>query len=261
MAGSNGQVSPPEDSIAPAEDTVKISPIYEHLNELRLRFIYSTIYLIAGCIVGFFVTEKWVFAWILSPIVAIPEAQLQVLGPAEKLTSLIKTSFIVGLFVALPFIVHQFWLFLRPGLKNNERRYLLLMIPASAILFTIGAAFIFFIMLPVALPFLIGLDLGVDIETNITLELYFTFVLLLILAGGLVFQIPLITYFLAKLGIVNAGMLASNRKFAVLGTVFLAAMLTPTGDPLNLMLLALPIYILFEISIFIAAGTYKPRKD
>jgi len=258
-ADGDGQANLQDDSQASENKSEEGSPIFEHLNELRRRLIYSIIFLVAGCIVGFFVTEKYLFGWILEPILAVPDATLQVLGPADKLMAYFKTSFIAGFIIAFPFITYQVWLFLKPGLKPVERRYLLLLIPASASLFTAGAAFIFFVLLPTALKYLTSIDFGVEIETAITLEKYFSFILMLVLAGGLVFQIPLITFFLAKIGVVTAHMMASHRKIAVLVTVFLAAMLTPTGDPINLMLLALPIYILFEISIIIAAMTGKDR--
>lgn len=243
----------------PSPDVEKASPIMEHLNEFRLRIIYCVIFFVIGSIAGFFITDRFLFHWILSPILKIPEAHLQVLGPADKITAYFKTSFIAGAVLAMPFIAHQVWLFLKPGLKAGERRYLLALFPVSLLLFLAGASFVFFIMIPTALRFLIGFDLGVEVATDITLDSYFSFVLLLTLAGGLVFQIPLVTYFLAKLGIVTPQAMASNRKYALIGTVLLAAILTPTGDPVNLFLLSLPIYILYELSIFIAGVTYKKQ--
>jgi sec-independent protein translocase protein TatC len=241
-------------------DAEQPSPIMEHLNELRRRIIYSVIYFIAGSIIGFFITDRFLFQWLVSPILKIPEAHLQVLGPAEKISAYFKTAFIAGAIIAAPFIAHQVWLFLRPGLKASERRYILILIPLSLVLFIAGASFVFFIMIPTALRFLIGFDLGIEVSTDITLDRYFSFILLLIVAGGLVFQIPLVTYFLAKLGVVSSEAMASNRKYALVGTVFLAAILTPTGDPINLALLSLPIYILYELSIFIAKVAYKKQE-
>ena len=241
-------------------EAAKVSPLTEHLNELRMRLIYCIIYIVIGSIIGLYVTDRYLFQWILAPILKIPDATIQVLGPAEKISAYFKTSFIAGFIIAFPFMVHQIWLFLKPGLKPNERRYLLTLIPASTILFLAGASFVFIILIPASLKFLLGFDLGVDIRTDITLDRYFSFVLLLVLAGGIVFQIPLVTYFLARLGLVTSKAMASQRKIAIVGTVFLAAMLTPTGDPFNLMLLAVPIYILYEISIFIAEIAQKKRE-
>ena len=233
----------------------------EHLNELRTRIIYCIIYFVLGSVVGFLVTDRFLFQWLLSPILKIPEAHLQVLGPEEKISSFFKTSFIAGAVIALPFMMHQVWLFLKPGLKAHERRYVLTLLPASILLFLAGASFVFFIMIPTALNILIGFDPGgIDIAADITLDRYFSFVLLLILAGGLIFQIPVLTYFLAKLGLVSKQELASQRKIAVVATVFLAAILTPTGDPINLMLLSVPIYVLYELSIIIAGAAYKKQE-
>jgi len=244
------------------EDVDKPSPIVEHLMELRTRIIYSIVFLVLGCILGFILTGKFLLHWIFSPILAIPDARLQVLGPAEKIGAYFKVSFIAGLVISLPFIAHQAWLFLRPGLKKHERRFLTLLVPSATALFLLGAAFVFYVMIPAALPFLLQqIDLGIEVEANITLDRYFSFVLALVLAGGLVFQIPLVTYFLARAGLVSGPMLAKQRKLAVLGTVLLAAILTPTGDPFNLVLLALPIYLLYEISILVASAAYHKAAD
>ncbi len=243
------------------DKTKKVSPFTEHLDELRRRLIFCLVYLVIGCVAGFFVTEKFLFEWILSPILAIPDTKLQVLGPVEKIAAYFKTSFIAGVVIAAPFIFHQVWLFLRPGLKAKERTYLLWLFPTSVLLFTIGVAFIFYVMIPTALRFLLGFDLGVEIEAGITLDRYFSFLLFLLLVGGTIFQIPLVTYFLARLGLVTHTMMANQRKVAILSTVILAALITPTGDPFNLFLLAIPIYLLYEISIIIALVFGKKKSE
>lgn len=235
-------------------------PLLEHLEELRLRILFSVLYLAGGFFVGLALAEnRLLFKAIMAPIEAIPGANLIVLGPTDKFMAYFRLAFIAGLAISFPFVLHQLWLFLSPGLSRSERRVVLGLIPTSLILFVIGAAFVFYIMIPSALRFLLNFDLGIDVKTEISLDRYFSFVLYLILAGGLVFQIPLITWFLARMGIVTGKWMARNRKYAVLGAAILAAVLTPTGDPFNFALLGIPIYALYELSILVAmvAGRKK----
>jgi sec-independent protein translocase protein TatC len=237
-------------------DSDKPRPLLEHLEELRLRIIYSIIYLVLGSIAGFFITDWFLFRLLLTPIASIPGISLQVLGPTDKLMAYFRASFIAGVALAVPFIMHQVWLFLRPGLRRSERRLLAGLVPTSLILFVAGAAFVFFVLIPPALMFLnrfLPDTGGVRIETRLSLDQYFAFVLYLVLAGGLVFQMPLITWFLARLGVVTYKWMARNRKFAILGAAILGAVVTPTGDPFNMALLSVPIYALYEISIAVAA--------
>jgi sec-independent protein translocase protein TatC len=234
-------------------------PLIEHLEDLRTRIIYSIVFLTLGTIVGFFITDLFLFKLLFSPIQAIPSITVQVLGPIDKLMAYFKAAFIAGVTIAVPFIMHQIWLFVRPGLRPSERNAIVILIPASLILFIAGAAFVFYVLIPPSLNFLLNINLGVDIKTNIALDQYFSFILYFVLAGGLIFQIPLITWFLAKIGLVTAKMMSRSRKAAILVTAILAAVITPTGDPFNFMLLALPIYGLFEISILVAMVAEKSR--
>ncbi|MCK4719360.1 twin-arginine translocase subunit TatC [bacterium] len=235
------------------------SPLTQHLKELRTRLIYCLVFLVLATFAALYVTDKYIFKWLMEPIESLPEVNIQVLGPVDKFGAYFKTSFITGLLFAIPFILYQVWLFLKPGLTKKEQAFLLMMVPSSAALFLIGSAFIYFIMLPASLKFLLGFDIGIEVELGITLERYTSFVLLLLFAGGAIFQIPLIAFFLAKIGIVSARMLMGYRKIALLISTILAALLTPTGDPINLMLLAVPIYVLYEVSILVASVAY-PRK-
>lgn len=235
------------------------SPVTAHLEELRSRIIYSLVFLVIATGVALYITDKYVFQWIMLPIKGLPDVEIQVLGPADIFGAYFKTSFIIGLILAIPFIMHQAWLFLKPGLKLNEQRFLLLLTPTAAILFLIGTSFIYLVLLPASLKFLLGFDIGIEVQVDLTLDRYISFVLLLLLAGGAIFQIPLVAFFLAKTGLVSPEMLSGKRKIAILFSVILGAMLTPTGDPINLMLLSIPIYLLFEVSIIVARLAY-PRK-
>jgi sec-independent protein translocase protein TatC len=243
-----------------SDDSDPARPLLEHLEELRVRIIYSILYLAGGFFIGLFLAQsRWLFQAMMSPIQSIPDVNIVVLGPTDKFAAYFKVAFIAGVAFALPFMMHQLWMFLRPGLSMKERRMAQGLIPASLILFLIGAAFVFFVMIPSALKFLINFDLGVEVKTMLSLDRYFSFILYLLLAGGLVFQIPLITWFLARAGVLTSRLMARNRKYAILGAAILAAVLTPTGDPFNFALLGVPIYALYEISIVVAMVSGKKK--
>lgn len=237
----------------------------EHLEELRLRLVYSVLFLILGCVVSFIFTRSYIYPFILTPWENISDASLQALGPTEKFMSYFKVGFVAGFVIALPFIFYQIWLFLRPGLTRKERKWVRGVFVAAFFMFLAGCAFCFYLILPVALRFLLAFEPGkgmpTEIVTQVTLDKYFSFALLLTLAGGAVFQIPLVTFFLSLFGIVSPQQLTRFRRYAILASVILAAALTPTGDPLTLSMLGVPIYLLYEISIFISRAVYKKKPE
>jgi len=231
----------------------------EHLGELRTRIIYSIVFLILGCFVSFPLIKPFLFPFMMRPMAGIKDAEIQVLGPSEKFMAYFKVGIAAGLVIALPLVLYQLWLFVRPGLKQKEKRWVKGLLWSAVFLFLAGAAFSFFLMLPIALRFLLTFNPGYDIKTQITLDRYFSFTLFLVLAGGLVFQIPLITFFLSLIGLVSPHQMSKYRKYAILATVILAAALTPTGDPVTLSVMGLPIYLLYEISIFVSRAVYKGK--
>ncbi len=235
----------------------------QHLDELRIRLMYSVLFLILGCVVSFIFTRSYIYPFIISPWDNVSGANLQALGPTEKFMSYFKVGFIAGFIIALPFILHQVWLFLKPGLSRKEQNWVGGVLISAFFLFLTGCAFCFYLVVPVALKFLLGFEPGVDMATTIltqvTLDRYFSFALLLTLAGGAVFQIPMITFFLSMFGIVSPQQMVKFRRYAILCAIVLAAALTPTGDPLTLSMLGVPIYLLYEISIFISRAVYKKR--
>ena len=156
-----------------------------------------------------------------------------------------------GATLAMPVIVYQFFRFIAPGLTKQERRYLWVITPGATISFLIGAAFAYFIMLPAAVTFLQGFLNSVATPTW-TLGDYLSMVTRLIFWVGMSFEMPLIIFFLAKLNIVSADTLARNRKFAIVIVAIIAAIITPTIDPVNMGAVMLPLLVLYEIAIFLA---------
>ena len=231
----------------------------EHLGELRTRIIYSLVFLALGCVVSFPLVRPFLFPFLMRPMSGIKDVPIQVLGISEKFMAYFKVGIAAGLVIALPLVLYELWLFVRPGLKQKERRWVKGLLWSAVFLFLTGAAFAFFLLLPIALRFLLLFNPGYDIKTQITLDRYFSFTLFLVLAGGLVFQIPLVAFFLSLIGLVSPRMMVKYRKYAILATVLLAAALTPTGDPITLSVMGLPIYLLYEISIFVSRAVYKSK--
>lgn len=177
----------------------------------------------------------------------------------EMLGAYIKVSFYCGIALALPYLIYQLVMFLSPALNRKEKKYLYFSLPVVFILFAAGVCFAYFVFLPPALKFLF--TFGSDIaQPMISIENYVSVVVKLLFGVGLVFEIPLVLTLLAKLGIISPQKLAKGRKWAVLAAFVLGAIITPTIDPVNQTLIAAPIIILYELSIWLSKLVY-PRKE
>jgi sec-independent protein translocase protein TatC len=176
--------------------------------------------------------------------------RLVFIAPTEAFFVNLKVAFYAGLFLSVPLLLFQVWKFVAPGLYEHERRYSFPFLIISTILFLLGAIFAYVVILPIALHFLISQG-GELWQPNITLSNYLSFCMRLILAAGLVFEFPVLMYFLAKVGVVTPAFLVKNRKYAVLAAFVIAAILTPP-DVFSQVLLAVPLLLLFEVSIFVA---------
>lgn len=261
--------------------TDKKVPFIEHLAELRSRLIVSII-VVAVFFVILFSYSEYLYSLIILPIksrfvlqssfpffnfipMEIKGASLIVTAPGERFWMHIKISAVGSIVISLPVIIYQAWKFIAPGLFPNEKRYLRPFIVASSIFFIIGAAFCFIVVLPFALGFLLEykMEETQGLQTLISIGEYINFSLKFILAFGAVFELPIVILLLTVMGVVTPAMLSKNRKYAVLIAFILAAVLTPTGDAFNLMLMAVPILILYEIGILISRliANHKEKKD
>lgn len=218
--------------------------LIEHLSELRTRLIRSGLGVIVGMIVSFFFVDR-VFQALVD--LALPY-QLIATGTTEKFTSYIKVSLILGLVFAMPVIVYQIIAFISPGLTRRERAYILRAMPFVSLLFVGGLAFAWLVVLPSAINFLLGFGIEGVVATP-RLSEFVSFTTNLLIWIGISFEMPVIIYTLIKTGIVSAAKLASLRRYAMLVIVVAAAIITPTPDPLNMMLVAGPMYILYELGI------------
>jgi sec-independent protein translocase protein TatC len=180
--------------------------------------------------------------------------------PMEPVLVKLKISFVVGLVAALPIVLWQLWSFILPALQKNEKVYLYVLVPASPILFIAGAAFAYFFVLPVGLKFLLFAGGGaVESTPFVTKSSYLNFILTFILSFGLVFQLPVILLLLIRLGVLNPNTLAKYRKWAFFIILILAVIISPTPDPTTQFLMAGPMYMLYEISIWLGFLVRKRR--
>jgi sec-independent protein translocase protein TatC len=228
-------------------------PFTDHLDELRHRLIISLV----GVGLGFAVSYGFSQQLLLLLQRPMP-TRLVFIAPTEAFFVNLKVAFYAGLFLSVPLLLFQVWKFVAPGLYEHERRYSFPFLIISTILFLLGAIFAYAVILPIALHFLIAQG-GELWQPNITLSNYLSFCMRLILAAGLVFEFPVLMYFLAKVGVVTPEFLVKNRKYAVLLAFVIAAILTPP-DVFSQVLLAVPLFLLFEVSIFVAKRVASGRE-
>ena len=244
-----------------AADNLKVMGLMDHLGELRSRIFKSLVFVVIvfGVAFGF---STYMFEFIKAPLVAaLPEGAnaLHFTGPMDVLIAQIKISFLTAIIASCPVWLYQFWKFLEPALYENERKYAIPFLVSSVSLFFSGVSFCFFIIMPLALEFLI--NMGMEVGTPIiTVGDYISMLMLLILGFGLVFETPVILVLLALLDLIDAEMLAQNRKFVLVGVLILGALLTPP-DPLSQVAMGVPTYLMFEMSIIIIRMIKKKKVD
>jgi len=250
-------------------------PITSHLEELRRRIMFSAIVLSVAFVVLFNFAGS-ILEWMKLPLTMTVNikltypffhavytdapTKLYFSDPTEPLWMYMKIAFVAGIFVSMPFLLTQLWLFVSPGLLPKERKYALPFIVSASTMFVVGALFCQYFVLPFAMKFLIGFA-GNDLVPIVTIGKYVDLCAKLLLAFGLIFQLPLIIMLLARLGIVTPKFLTKNRKYAILIAFILAAVLTPTPDAFNMILMAVPMTVLYEVGIILARIMGKNREE
>ncbi|NIO67812.1 MAG: twin-arginine translocase subunit TatC [Anaerolineae bacterium] len=229
--------------------------ILEHLVELRQRLIKAILALVLTTLVSLLFTRRFL-ALLTAPM---GDNLPQAISPTETIVIYFKVALIGGLILAMPVIVYQLISFIVPGLYPHERRYLLIIVPAASLLFASGVAFSYYVMLPAAIPFLLGF-MGDIIRQQWTIEKYISLVTGLMFWVGVIFETPLVIAFLAYLGVVSPGTLWKNFRYAIVIIAVIAAVATPTPDPINMALLMLPLALLYLLSILLALLVYQRRE-
>ena len=249
---------------AQSEEESAAMTLIEHLVELRGRLVKAGIGVIIGLAVGLFlVLGPLKLVDIIITTFAVTDrnyAPVQSVGTTEAFTSYMTVALTVGIILAMPVIVFQLLAFIVPGLHDDERKILFRALPFVTLFFLSGVAFGWFITVPTAIKFLIGFSDSAFVQTQPTLSDFLGTVTTLLLMNGIVFELPVIIYVLAFLGVITAKQLAQYRRFALVIVVIVAALITPTGDPINLMLLAAPMYLLYELGVILARFVPKSRQ-
>ncbi len=237
-------------------------PLTEHLDELRKRLIRCLIAIFAGFVVAYIFKEK-LFEVLTAPLIrAMRQGDTLIFtGIPEAFFTYLKVSLLTGIFISAPVIIYQFWMFVAPGLYKHERKTMIPIIFVSSLFFMGGALFGYFVVFPIGFKFLLGFA-SETIQPLPSMREYLSFSSKLLMAFGIVFELPIVITFLARLGLVTVPFLKKNRKYAILIFFVGAALLTPP-DVVTQTLLALPMMILYEISILGAYtfGRQKPDKD
>ncbi len=241
---------------------VKRLTILGHLGELRQRLIKCLIALLITTVASFFLAPQIFGILILpiAPLLAGGEVSLIYIEMTEMIGTYMKVSLVSGIILAMPYLVYQFFMFVSPALSRKEKRYVYFILPWVTLMFAVGVAFGYFVLVPPATKFLVSF--GSDIASpQIKIGNYISIVTRLLLYIGLIFEMPVITTFLAKLGIITPKWLSDKRKPAIIIAFVLAAIITPTFDPLNQSLVAVPLIILYELSIWLAKLVQRKKQQ
>jgi sec-independent protein translocase protein TatC len=234
----------------------------EHLEELRRRIIYSLIALAVGFFACWGYAEK-IYGVMQRPIMTALQnhgmsEKLVYLDPTEPFNIYLKVAALAGLFVTSPFILYQVWAFISPGLYRNEKRYVVPFMVSTVSLFLAGGYFGYKLVYPQALDFLIGF--GRQFQPMITIEKYTDLFLVIIIGMGVIFEMPILVFFLSLMGIVTAGWMWRNLRYSILVIFIVAAILTPTTDILNMCIFAAPMVGLYVLSIGIAFVVHPKQR-
>jgi len=241
-----------------AEDKL---PLTAHLEELKKRLVRSLIAIGIGFVVCYYFKDP-LFKIITKPLLEVmPKGSYMIFTSLpEAFFTYIKVAFFASLFLTAPFTLYQIWKFISPGLYPREKKYVVPFVLTSSLLFIGGILFAYFLALPPAFGFFVEFSTD-TLRPMFTMREYLSFALKLLLAFGVSFQLPVFIFFMTKLGIVNSRILAKQRRYAILIIFIAAAILTPSPDAFTQIIMAIPLMILYEISVFIAKFVEKKKKE
>jgi sec-independent protein translocase protein TatC len=232
------------------EDEEKEMTFLEHLEELRWRIIWSLVGLVIGTIICFIFIDFLVDVVLLRPA-RNSGAHLQNLKPFGQLFLYFEVAMVGGVILSLPNIFYQLWKFIAPALKKNERKYISAIVIFTTFCFICGIVFAYFVMLPLTLKF--AAQFGSSTITNqFAIDEYMNIIITVMLGAGLIFELPMVSFFLTKLGILKPQFMTKYRRHAIVAIMIAAAFLTPGTDPVSQIILAIPLLLLYEISILIS---------
>ena len=238
---------------------------WDHLEELRRVLLRCIVVVAVFAVLAFFFKDE-VFFVIFAPkspdfLPAIyghsPEIQLINTELTRQFVVHMMTSLYVGVIVAAPYIIYELYRFISPGLYENERRYSTPLVITSYVMFMLGLLFSYFILFPITFRFLAGYQVDTQVENLISLESYIDTLIFLSLAMGIIFEIPILSWLLGRLGILHREDMQQYRRHAIVAILVIAAIITPTSDVITLSIVSLPMYLLYEVSILLVPVNHR----
>lgn len=259
--GAQPPAEPPAANESDEEEDGKPMGLLDHLNELRWRLVRCFIAALVGFCLCWAVVEPLfdILTLPLNNALGAVGAHAQYTSMPEPFFTRMLVAFVAGLFIASPFIFYQIWAFIAPGLYDEEKRFIIPVAVISALFFIGGGLFCYFIVFPYAFNFFIGFSTQ-SIQITPRISDYLDFILKLLLAFGLIFEMPLFSFFLSRMGVLTADMMRRGRRYAIVGIFIVAAILTPP-DVVSQLLMACPMLVLYECSILVAALCGKKKKN
>jgi sec-independent protein translocase protein TatC len=243
------------------EKSEEKQPFTSHLEELRKRLVRSLIAIGIGFFVCYYFKE-WLFKIITQPLIDVLPKNSHMIYTSlpEAFFTYMKIAFFASLFLTAPFTLYQIWKFISPGLYSKEKKYVAPFVITSSLLFVGGVVFAYFLALPPAFGFFVEFSSDF-LKPMFTMREYLSFALKLLLAFGVSFELPVFIFFMAKIGIVNTRMLRKQRRYAILIIFIVAAILTPSPDAFTQCIMAVPLIVLYELSIYVAKFAERKKKD
>jgi len=248
--------TPPQKASGAGEIETQGMPIMVHLTEMRDRMIKSVVALVITTALAFIFAED-VIEFLRQPA---GNVELIAIEMTENIGAFFRVSLASGVIMAMPVLVYQLFAFVAPALTSREKRYIFTILPFVVFMFLAGVAFAYYVAMPPAMGFLLEF-LTEQAETQIRISNYLDVVTRLILGVGFIFETPVIIMFMARMGLVTPQWLASKRKWWIVLAFIVAAVVTPTFDPINQAVIAIPLILLLELSILLSRFVYKPRKE
>ncbi|HUN67021.1 MAG TPA: twin-arginine translocase subunit TatC [Bacteroidota bacterium] len=242
----------------PADGAGEMS-FLDHLEELRWRIIKALLGVVVSIIICGIFSDWLVNVVLLGPLNRInPPLKLINTVPYGQITFYMMVIIVAGLILSSPWILYQIWKFVQPGLRASEQMYISGIVGYTSLCFLLGVAFSYFLMLPYMLQFFASFGSPM-IQNMISVDEYMSFTLQLVLLSGLIFELPMVSYFLARFGILTPAFMRHYRRHAIVVILFIAAVVTPTTDPVTMSVFSIPMLLLYEISIWVAKIAVRKR--